>query len=111
MGLIYALTMIGLGLAGSPTLAIVMLGLGGAASVASQATVNTLIQTLCSESMRGRVLSIYNLSFIGAMPLGNLLGGFLAQQYGAPTAITVLGTTMLVLITVIATTLPVRQAD
>jgi MFS family permease len=111
MGLIYAVTMIILGLPGSAGLAMAVLWLGGASSVASQATVNTLIQTLCSEDMRGRVLSIYNLSFIGAMPLGNLLGGWLAQHYGAPTAITVLGTAMLVLISVIALTLPVRQVD
>jgi MFS family permease len=111
MGLLYAATMVALGLSDSPMLAMAMLGVGGAASVASQATVNTLIQSLCSETMRGRVLSIYNLSFVGAMPLGNLLGGWLAQHYGAPTAITVLGTAMLVLISVIALTLPVRQVD
>jgi MFS family permease len=111
MGLLYAATMVALGLSDSPMLAMAMLGVGGAASVASQATVNTLIQSLCSETMRGRVLSIYNLSFVGAMPLGNLLGGWLAQHHGAPVAITVLGTAMLVLISVIALTLPVRQVS
>jgi MFS family permease len=111
MGLLYATTLIGLGLSGSPGLAMVMLCLGGVSSVASQATVNTLIQTLCSEGMRGRVLSIYNLSFIGAMPFGNLLGGWLAQRFGAPTAITVLGTAMLALLSVNALMLPVRQTD
>lgn len=111
MGLLYAASIVALGRAGSPGLAMAMLCLGGASSVASQATVNTLIQTLSAEHMRGRVLSIYNLSFIGAMPLGNLLGGWLAQRFGAPTAVTVLGTTMLTLLSLNALILPIRQTD
>jgi hypothetical protein len=34
--------------------------------------------------MRGRVMSMFILSFIGAMPMGNLLAGSSAQHFGAP---------------------------
>jgi predicted MFS family arabinose efflux permease len=48
--------------------------------------VNTsLVQSSVSDSMRGRVMSIYNAAFRGGMPLGSLLSGFLIKQTSAPT--------------------------
>ncbi|MBC7541252.1 MAG: MFS transporter [Candidatus Sericytochromatia bacterium] len=112
MGILYGTAIITIGSTQNPWLAMAMLALGGAASVTSQATVNTLLQTLSDDSMRGRVLSIYNLAFVAAMPLGNLLSGWLAQTHGASVAITVLGSLMVALISGITVFSPtVRQID
>jgi predicted MFS family arabinose efflux permease len=47
--------------------------------------VNTsLVQNYVSDSMRGRVMSIYNAAFRGGMPLGSAISGFLIKQTSAP---------------------------
>jgi MFS family permease len=48
---------------------------------------NTLIQTLVSDQLRGRVVSIYTLSFFGLAPLGALLAGWLAEVIGEPATV------------------------
>jgi len=37
--------------------------------------------------MRGRVMSLYSMAFMGMVPLGSLLSGFLARLVGAPATI------------------------
>jgi MFS family permease len=41
----------------------------------------SLVQLIVSDEMRGRVMSIYMLSFRGGAPLGALITGFLAERY------------------------------
>ena len=48
---------------------------------------NTLIQTLVSDELRSRVVSVYTLSFFGLMPLGALLAGGVAEVIGEPLTI------------------------
>jgi hypothetical protein len=43
---------------------------------------NALIQTLVPDSLRGRVLSLYTLTFFGFMPIGALLAGAVAARAG-----------------------------
>jgi MFS family permease len=50
---------------------------------------NTLVQTHVSDELRGRVMSIYSLTFFGGMPLGALWSGALGTSIGAPLAIVV----------------------
>jgi MFS family permease len=45
-------------------------------------TTNTIIQTVAAEQYRGRVISHYTQSFLGMMPWGSLLLGFLASRIG-----------------------------
>jgi MFS family permease len=52
---------------------------------------NTLIQTIVEENMRGRVMSLYTMSFMGTMPLGSIFAGSLAQKIGAQNAILIGG--------------------
>ena len=59
------------------------------ASVASSA--NAMIQLHTIDAMRGRVMSIFSMIFIGLMPIGSLLGGTLASQIGAPATIVAFG--------------------
>jgi MFS family permease len=43
---------------------------------------NTLIQTLVPDELRGRVMGIYALTFFGSAPVGALLAGSVADAYG-----------------------------
>lgn len=43
---------------------------------------NTLIQSIIDNNFRGRVMSIYVMFFMGSMPLGSYLGGYLAKHVG-----------------------------
>lgn len=47
---------------------------------------NTIIQTLVEDRLRGRVMSLMGMVFMGAMPLGGLLYGKLAEWRDAPFA-------------------------
>jgi MFS family permease len=58
------------------------LGLAGAGMISITTTVNTLLQTLVQDEMRGRVMSMYALAFIGLPPVGGLLIGALADLIG-----------------------------
>ncbi|MCL4860970.1 MAG: MFS transporter [Caldilineaceae bacterium] len=50
---------------------------------------NTLLQTQLADEMRGRVLSLYTLTFFGFMPFGNLAIGWLAERWELSAAILV----------------------
>jgi MFS family permease len=47
---------------------------------------NTLLQTVVDDDKRGRVMSLYTMAFMGAVPIGSLLAGTLASSFGAPMA-------------------------
>jgi predicted MFS family arabinose efflux permease len=61
----------------------------GAANIMINSLANSLVQSWTPDEVRGRVMSIYNLSFMGFMPVGSLLAGFIAQRGGEPLAILV----------------------
>jgi hypothetical protein len=65
---------------------------------------NTLIQTMVSDELRGRVLSTYTWALGGFYPLGSLGMGFLGDQIGAPAAAIVsgVGCVLLVMVSVVA---------
>ena len=46
--------------------------------------VNSLVQLIVTNEMRGRVMSAYNFAFRGGMPMGNLLTGSLVPLFTAP---------------------------
>ena len=50
--------------------------------VCSVAVSNTLLQKLVTDEMRGRVMSMFMLSFIGTMPIGNLIAGAASHRFG-----------------------------
>jgi len=70
-----------------PLLSALLLAVVGGAMVSSVATINSLIQTLVPDSIRGRVLSMHTMSYFGFTPLGSLLVGVLAEHWGTPTAL------------------------
>jgi len=53
------------------------------------ASSNTLIQTMVPDALRGRVMAVYSMMFMGMAPFGALLGGALADRLGAPLTVTI----------------------
>lgn len=48
---------------------------------------NTLIQSMIPDRLRGRVMSVYSMMFMGMAPMGALLAGVLAAPLGAPATV------------------------
>lgn len=70
--------------------------LAGLSNAAYTAQNQTIIQLLVPSHMRGRVLGVYLLDR-GLMPLGSLLAGLLATHLGGPWAVTLMGTSCVLL--------------
>jgi predicted MFS family arabinose efflux permease len=77
--------------------ACLMLFLGGAALIACFGLVSSLVQTQVEDSMRGRVMSIYNVAFRGGMPFGAFVAGRFIENYGAPQVLAINGILLVVL--------------
>ncbi|GFK93616.1 Enterobactin exporter EntS [Fundidesulfovibrio magnetotacticus] len=67
----------------------------GYCTIASMASCNTILQLLSPDRLRGRVMALYSMMFLGMAPFGALLAGSLAQLLGAPAAVTACGLTCL----------------
>lgn len=55
--------------------------------ITQNALTNTLLQTIVPGELRGRILSLYTLMFMGMLPFGSLQVGAIAEKFGAPTAL------------------------
>jgi MFS family permease len=68
--------------AATPTAAIALLFGTGLSMVCFFALGNTLLQQLVRDEMRGRVMSMWILTFVGTMPVGSFLSGAAADRFG-----------------------------
>jgi MFS family permease len=98
-----ALACLGAGMSGfalskSLPLSYAILVIVGASMMAVFATVNSLVQLITTNEMRGRVMSVYNFAFRGGMPMGNLLSGWLVPIFTAPLVLCVNGLLLLTLV-------------
>jgi MFS family permease len=80
----FGVFLIGFALSTKLTWSLILLVGVGFSIVTSVAMTNTLLQKLVTDEMRGRVMSMFILSFIGTMPFGNLLAGAVSHRIGAP---------------------------
>ena len=71
----------------------------GFALVVALAISNTLLQKLVTDQMRGRVMSMFLLSFVGTMPIGNIVAGTASNHFGPQRTLAVGG----FIITIVAT--------
>ena len=56
----------------------------GFTMMVEMASSNTLIQMMIPDALRGRVMSVYSMMFMGMAPIGALIGGTLSHHLGAP---------------------------
>jgi MFS family permease len=70
-------------------LAVFLMGLYGFGIILEFVAVNTLIQNEVPDEFRGRVMSLYTLTFFGVAPFGALGLGLLAQAIGTPLAMAI----------------------
>ena len=78
----FGICITGFALSSRLTLSLLFLFALGFAVVVSVALTNTLLQKLVTDQMRGRVMSMFLLSFVGTMPIGNILAGALSNRFG-----------------------------
>jgi MFS family permease len=88
-----------MGIAASRSFPLTLLLLAGAGftMILNNATSNALLQSLVPDRLRGRVMGVYVFMFLGMAPLGSLQAGILARTLGAPRALAV-GATLLLLV-------------
>lgn len=75
--------------------ALALMAVAGSAMVLQAAGTNTLLQTTADDDKRGRVMSLFTMSFMGTVPLGALALGWSAQQVGVNWAVRVGGACVL----------------
>ena len=61
-----------------------LLTVAGYFMIITAATINSLLQHLAEDHMRGRVMSIYSTAFLGLPPIGCLVAGSLSHVFTAP---------------------------
>jgi MFS family permease len=63
------------------------LAIVGFASSNAMATANSTVQTYARDELRGRVMAVYMTVFAGTVPIGALISGAIADQWGVPIAV------------------------
>jgi predicted MFS family arabinose efflux permease len=84
---VFGALMLALTTAPSTALAAVALVPVGAASVVFAASVNSALQLAVAPEMRGRVMALYSVVFIGSTPIGAPLMGWIASTAGPRAAL------------------------
>jgi MFS family permease len=64
-------------------LSLALLAVFGFGLIASVASTNTILQTVADEDKRGRIISMYVMTFLGLAPISNFVAGAIAQAAGA----------------------------
>jgi MFS family permease len=93
--LVFGCGLIGFGLSHTFWLSMLMVMAAGAGLMQAMAASNTIIQTLTSEEMRGRVMGYYTMAFMGMAPFGSLLAGTMAHAFGVSWTMIVNGCVLL----------------
>lgn len=88
------------GLRWMPAFAAVLF-VAGLVSITFNTLGNSSIQLGTPAALRGRVMSLYMLVFLGSTPIGSLLVGWITDRWGAPTALLVTGAICLVATTAV----------
>lgn len=86
---VFSAAAIGIALSRSLWLTACLMPVAGAAFLTMQSAVNTGLQFATPAHVRGRVMALFVLAFLGVMPLGSLVFGALGHAIGVPAAIAV----------------------
>lgn len=79
--------LLGMAFIKSYTLALIFCGITGGMLILQFILTNTLIQNEVPDELRGRVMSLWTLTFFGIAPFSNLLLGVVAQALGVTSAL------------------------
>lgn len=79
----FAVALAGFSLSRSYPLSLALLAVVGASMTSMASLVNTLLQKAAPDRMRGRVLSLYAVAWLGLVPIGNLQAGAVAERFGS----------------------------
>jgi MFS family permease len=74
----------------------IMVSIAGMGMMQGMAASNTVIQSIVTDDMRGRVMSYYTMAFMGMAPFGSLLAGAMANTFGAPITVIANGAVVLI---------------
>lgn len=83
----------------------------GMGMMLTAASTNTVLQTIVPDELRGRVASLYVMSFIGVTPLGALGAGWIAEHVGPPATLTACGLAATVAALAYASRLPAIRRE
>jgi MFS family permease len=72
-------------------LSVLMLLPAGFCFMVQMAASNTLLQTMVPDRLRGRVMAVHVMTFIGLSPFGSMAAGIIAEHLGAPVALAIGG--------------------
>ncbi len=103
---IFGAALVGVALSHATWLSCAFLVLAGFGMMVHTASSNTILQTIVEERMRGRIISLYTLAFLGTAPLGSLYAGSVAGRFGAPITIAIGAIVTLAAASYFATRLP-----
>jgi len=78
----------------------------GFAFIVQMASSNTLIQSMVPDRLRGRVMAVYSMMFMGMAPLGSLGAGVAASRLSAPVAVMIGGAACILSAIVFGSRLP-----
>jgi MFS family permease len=104
--LAFGICLVGFSLSTKVLLSLFFLFALGFGIVCSVAVTNTLLQKLVTDEMRGRVMSMFMLSFIGAMPIGNLIAGAASHRFGVQRTLAAGGVIIAVFVGMLTITSP-----
>jgi MFS family permease len=88
------------------TMALPLLVASGFSLITIVTSCNILLQTLVPEALRGRVMALYTMSFIGMLPVGSLLMGTVAHRMGVQSTFLISGLASLAMFYVLKKVLP-----
>jgi MFS family permease len=72
-------------------LSVVLLVPIGFSMMLQMASSNTLVQAMVPDELRGRVMAVYSMMFMGMAPIGALFAGMIANYLGAPITVAIGG--------------------
>jgi len=79
----------------------------GFSMMTQMASSNTLVQAMVPDELRGRVMSVYSMMFMGLAPLGSLLAGTVAGYLGPAETVAIGGSICVIGAALFATRLPI----
>lgn len=92
-------------------LSLPVLAVAGFGLMVQSASSNTFLQSIVGDTMRGRIMSLYTMAFVGTLPLGSLYAGWVADHFGASLTVMVGGGVALAAAAVFRRRLPALRKD